>query len=541
MAVFDHKMAFPVNITVNVDKKVGPWRQIYRFFGSDEINYVYMKDGQKLLSKLGSLGGHGHQVYFRAHSQFCTGEGVHALKWGSTNAYTEDADGKPVYDWTIIDKVYDAYLAKNVKPYVQFAFMPKALSTKPEPYQHVWTPTAPYHEIFTGWSYPPKDYAKWGELCYEWTKHCVEKYGKSECESWWWETWNEPDIGYWNGTPEDFNMLHDYTATSVKRALPLAFVGGPETTGRGSEYLRGFLQHCANGTNAATGETGTPLDFVSFHAKGKPVHVKDPEHVRMDVSWQLREIDASLEVIASFPEYRDKPIVIGESDPEGAAAAQGPELHYRNGTLYSSYTAASFARKHLLADKHSSNLQGALTWAFEFEDQPYYAGFRVLASNDIDLPVLNIFRMFALMDGHRVESQSSRQFSLETILKDSVRGEPDVGAIASRFGDQICVFVWHYHDDDVSGAVAAVELELQGVSNTNKITHYRVDEHHSNSYNQWLQMGSPQKPSPNQYQELQGAGALVFYTGETVVKQQSEHSILSFELPRQGVSLLMIE
>ena len=78
---------------------------------------------------------------------------------------------------------------------------------------------------------------------------------------------------------------------------------------------------------------------------------------------------------------KSMPVIIGESDPEGCAACQGPHLAYRNGTMYSSYTAASFARKHDLADRHGINLEGALTWAFEFEDQRYFAGFRALASN----------------------------------------------------------------------------------------------------------------------------------------------------------------
>lgn len=95
----------------------------------------------------------------------------------------------------------------------------------------------------------------------------------------------------------------------------------------------------------------------------------------MGISHQLKGIDGGFSIIASYPALKDKPIVIGESDPEGAAAAQGPELGYRNGTMYSSYTAASFARKHDIADKHGVNLAGALTWAFEFEDQPYFAGF----------------------------------------------------------------------------------------------------------------------------------------------------------------------
>ncbi|ETI29234.1 hypothetical protein G647_01687 [Cladophialophora carrionii CBS 160.54] len=534
-------MSIPVAINVFGNKSIEPWRQIYRFYGTDEINYVYMKDGRKLLEKLGSLGP--HQAWFRAHSQFVTGEGVHALKWGSTNAYTEDKDGNPVYDWTIIDRVYDTYLEKKLKPYVQFGFMPQALSVHPEPYQHKWTPTAPYGEIFTGWAYPPKDYAKWGELIYQWTKHCVERYGISECESWYWETWNEPDIGYWQGTPEEYNKLYDYAVEGVRRALPSAKVGGPETTGRGPEYLRGFLQHCLDGENQATQGKGAPLDFVSFHAKGAPKYQEETKSVRMGIAHHLREIDTSFGVIASFPKFKPLPIVLGESDPEGAAAAQGPQLAYRNSTLYSSYTAASFARKHLLSEKHGVNLEGVVTWAFEFEDQPYFAGFRVLASNDVDLPVLNIFRMFARMEGERLASTSSQQVPLQDLLQNSVREDADVGAIAARDGQTVSVMVWHYHDDDLKGPSAAVDLTLEGVGwkENSTLRHYRVDETHSNSYTVWKSMGSPQQPTAEQYAKLQAAGSLAEYTGPTKLEAQSGVPKLSFDLPRQGVSLLVFE
>ena len=126
-----------------------------------------------------------------------------------------------------------------------------------------------------------------------------------------------------------------------------------------------------------------------------------------------------------------KPIIIGESDPEGCAACQGPRFGYRNGTMYSSYTAASFARKHELAARHQVNLQGAVTWAFEFEDQPYFAGFRQLASNGIDMPVLNVFRMFCSCRAsdcpRRVRSRSRSTRS----WRPACGGEPDVGVMAS--------------------------------------------------------------------------------------------------------------
>ncbi|MDQ3813006.1 MAG: beta-xylosidase, partial [Armatimonadota bacterium] len=243
---------FPVTIQIDATQTKGELRPIWRFFGADEPNYATMKDGKKLLAELGRLGP--HQVYFRAHNLLTTGDGTHALKWGSTNAYTEDENGSPIYDWTIVDGIFDAYLERGLKPYVQIGFMPRALSVKPEPYQHHWTPLAKYDEIYTGWAYPPKDYARWGELVYQWAKHCVERYGRAEVEQWYWQVWNEPNIGYWRGTPQEFHKLHDYAIAAVRRALPTARVGGPDTAGGGGRFLRDFLEHCLRGANHATGE-----------------------------------------------------------------------------------------------------------------------------------------------------------------------------------------------------------------------------------------------------------------------------------------------
>ncbi len=145
-----------------------------------------------------------------SHAQsLVTGKGEYGLKWGSTNAYTEDASGAPIYDWTIVDRIFDAYRDSGVRPYVQIGFMPQAMSVKPEPYRHRF-PDATYDELYTGWAYPPKDFAKWEELVYQWAKHCVEKYGEQETLQWYWQTWNEPNIGYWRGTRKSFS---NYTIT----------------------------------------------------------------------------------------------------------------------------------------------------------------------------------------------------------------------------------------------------------------------------------------------------------------------------------------
>ncbi|MFO1514702.1 MAG: beta-xylosidase [Verrucomicrobiota bacterium] len=533
--------AFPVTIRVDAAKSMGPLHPIWRFFGGDEPNYATMKDGQKLLADYGQL--RPKEVYFRTHNLLTSGDGTPALKWGSTDAYKEDAQGKPMYDWKILDLMFDGYLERGVRPYAQIGFMPEALSIKPEPYRHEWRPGLPYERIYTGWAYPPKDYAKWGELVYQWVKHCVQRYGSDEVETWYWETWNESNIAYWRGTPQEFHKLHDYAIDAVRRALPTARVGGPDAAGSGGQWTRNFFEHCLRGTNYATGKIGTPLDFVSFHAKGAPVYTND--HVRMGIANQLRTIDEGFGIMTSFPELKTKPIVIGECDPEGCAACQGPSFSYRNGTVYSSYTAASFARIHDLADQRGVNIAGALTWAFTFEDQPYFAGFRQLASCGLPLPVFNVIRMFSQMNGDRMAAESAAAVPLEEIMRNGVRGQPDVGALASREANKLSVMVWHYHDDDIRGPEAAVELAVSGLLATAteaKLTHYRVDEFHSNAYDAWRRMGSPIAPNQRQYGQLQEASNLAKLTNApATVPVEQGAATLKFSLPRQGVSLVVVE
>ena len=531
---------FAVTIRVDASKPIAELKPIYRFFGADEPNYSTMKDGRKLLGELGQLGE--PQAYFRSHSLLVTGDGTPALKWGSTNIYTEDAQGRAVYNWTIVDHIFETYLARGMKPYAQIGFMPQALSTHPEPYQHTWRPGLPYDDIYTGWAYPPKDYTKWGELVYQWVKHCVERFGKSEVEQWYWEVWNEPNIGYWRGTREEFFKLHDYAIAGVRRALPTARVGGPDVAGSGGMFMRDFLEHNLRGTNYATGAISSPLDFVSFHAKGAPSFVDG--HVRMGIAAQLKTIDDGFARIASFPELKAKPIVIGESDPDGCAACQGPQLGYRNGTMFSSYTAAVFARKHILAERRGVNLMGALTWAFEFEDQPYFAGFRALATNGIDLPVLNVFRMMARMTGQHVPVESSGDLGIDAIMRDGVRGAPDVSALASLAPGKLAVLVWHYHDDDVPGPDASVQLTLTGLpfpAGDARFTQYSIDNTHSNAYAEWKRLGSPIAPTQTQYAQLEAAGHLGRVDAPATIRVERGAAQFAFTLPRQAVSLLLIE
>jgi len=531
-----------VTIQVNADQSVGSLPQIWNYFGYDEPNYTYAPNGKKLLRELAALSP--RPVYIRVHNLFTSGDGSASLKWGSTNVYTEDAAGKAIYSWTILDRIFDTFHESGIKPLVEIGFMPEALSVHPEPYRHKF----PEGTIYTGWAYPPKDYARWSELVFQFVRHLRERYGDTEVKTWLWEVWNEPDIGYWQGTPEEYFKLYDFSIDAVLRALPDARVGGPDTTGaagpKAAEFLRQFLDHCAHQKNYASGKVGSRLDFISFHPKGSPKWQGD--HVEMGIARQLASIDQGFRIVASFPEWRSTPIILGESDPEGCAACsaeKNPQNAYRNGPLYASYMAEVLNLTLELARQQQVNLQGSVTWAFEFEDQPYFAGFRELASNGLDKPVLNAFRTLGLLRGERIKLTSSGALPAEETLRAGVRGRPEINAIASRNDREIDILIWNYHDEDLVVPDAKIDLAISGIAasvSSGLLEHFRVDGNHSNAFAAWKKMGSLQPPSPGQYHELEHSGQLELLNSPEWLPITRGNVQLQFSLPRQGLSLLRL-
>jgi xylan 1,4-beta-xylosidase len=394
---------------------------------------------------------------------------------------------------------------------------------------------------------PPKDYAVWGELVRKFTEHLVQRYGREQVKTWYFEVWNEPDIIYWHGTEAEYLKLYDYAVAGVRAALPEAKVGGPATTGPGSEkssaYLDAFLRHCLNDKSAADGKR-IPLDFISFHPKGKPQTVDG--HVRMGLSEELKAAKNGFEIVVKYPQLKKLPIVLSEADPEGCAACSmktNPANAYRNGPLYATYTAAAMKGLFDLEDETQVNLAAMLSWSFEFEGKEYFEGFRTLATNGIDKPVLNVFRMAGMMSGDRVEASSTGGVGVDDILKNGVRQSADVDALATRADRNAAVMLWNYHDDDLPAAAAPVKVAIAGIPAGVKrvlLQHYRIDETHSNSYTVWKQMGSPQSPTEEQYARVREAGQLGLLGSPEWVDVSAGQLTVQMELPRQATSLLRL-
>jgi xylan 1,4-beta-xylosidase len=250
--------------------------------------------------------------------------------------------------------------------------------------------------------------------------------------------------------------------------------------------------------------------------------------------------------VASFPGLTSLPVIVSEWDPEGCAACSArlyPQNAYRNTTLYPVNTAVVLANSIKLADRYKANLEGLLTWAFEFEGQPYFDGLRSLATNGIDKPVLNLFRMAGLMRGNRIRLTSDGALGLDEILKNGVRQRPDIDGMATASDHELAVMTWNYHDDSLPGPAASVQLAVEGIPPAVSrvlLKHYRIDETHSNSNTLWKEMGSPQKPTPEQYARMEAAGQLELLESPRWVEAKKGTLRLDFSLPRHGLSLLQL-
>lgn len=165
-----------------------------------------------------------------------------------------------------------------------------------------------------------------------------------------------------------------------------------------------------------------------------------------------------------------------------------------------------------MARERNVNLQGALTWAFTFVDQPWFAGFRQLATNGVDLPVLNVFRLFSRMGSEQLSATSSGQLPLDQVISEGVRAQPDIGVMATRADNgRLEILLWHYRDDDVPAPNAEVRVTLTGLMPRSQLHGriWRVDEGSGNAFAAWRAMGSPPRPTPAQIDRLLGAANMI--------------------------------
>jgi xylan 1,4-beta-xylosidase len=544
-------------VTVRVDcgAPLGPLRRIWTSLGFDEINWTSTPAGKRHLRTIAAFAE--RPYYVRSHYIFNSGIGASLPHWGAGNVYHEDASGRPFYDFAIADQVYDAVVHAGHRPLVELAFTPRALvpgsAEKTFAYEPSPTQWSPYEAGL--WATPPKDYDKWSGLVRALVEHCVGRYGAEHVRGWLWELWNEPDILYWRGSPEQFHALYDVTAAAVKAALPGASVGGPATTGdlgpgrRGNEFLRGFLAHCAR--------RRTPLDFVSFHTKGArftPWRVYGPlggpAPIRQSPSSlkMLREVRAALDAVDAHAEFRHLPCIVDECDasvPAHWGVYDNANFAYRN-TEYFAVFQCKLMKKLLDLDaRGGARVHQATTWSFYFEGERFFEGTRSLfTAAAIEKPVLNAYRMLGRLGDTRLAAESTHAWPLDRLDAGEAGMREEIDALAAAGPDRVGVVVWRHADDqyasDPSADDVTLRIERLPFRGEVAVTHWRIDAAHSNSHAAWQVQGRPQDPSDAQLDAIKARQGLERAEPDHRESVRDGTLTLRLSLPLPSVSLVEI-
>ncbi len=469
----------------------------WTYLGYDECNYTCTPEGMRLLRDFAALGD--GPYYVRAHHMLCTGNCGHGFyKWGSTNVYREAPDGTPLYDFTVVDKILDTLLQCGVKPFFELGFMPMDLVAE---------------EKFDGcdrfqrfnryqrelWCSPPKDFKKWHDLVESLTRHLLERYGREELESWYFELWNEPDIFYWTGTHEEFCRLYDETEAALHGVCPSLRLGGPATTGafRGTShetYLRDFFRHTKSGRNFHSGETGTRLDFVTMHTKGGGFAF-DPwaEKETPSVQVLLDQVENGIRLMREAG-YGDLPLILSEADPDGWAAGgagDNPNMNFRNTEYYGSYLASSYLRLLELGRRTGTDVR-PLAWAFVFPGERCFEGTRVFATQGIHKAVFAAMEALSRLGGNRMAAE---------VTAGAESGADGVCALAAENASGIQALVCRHYDDWDETEPCAVTVRLDGPKK-DRLRAFLMDREHANPYEEWVRQGRPDFPTGEAYEAI---------------------------------------
>jgi xylan 1,4-beta-xylosidase len=454
-----------------------------------------------------------------------------------TGVYREDAAGDPHHDFTFIDQILDAIATPDSTPFFGLDFMPEALSSGAE--QQL---SAPGMRIDR---FPPKDLGRWYDLIVAVVTHCLDRFGEAFVSQWYWDFWNEPDLEYyWLGSQEAFFETYDYTAAAVKAALPTAKVGGPGPTDRRRPIFKAFLENCMRGSNYCTGETGTPLDFITFHIKGgatgklgefsNPWEAQDYERKHPSLDFMMETAQWVLETVASVPGLEGLPLFFTECDIDwgtGTSIYHNPNMHYRNSEYFAAFQCAMNIKMHnLSADYPDNPIRATFLDTFYSPGQRLFEGQRTLITGDmIDKPILNGLRLLGKLGKQRLAVKGPAPAPVDLIATTSEDGSLRVMAVNFREA-------FDYDEEQT------VRLHLTGMADGSwRCRHYRIDANHSNAYSVWLSQDRPIIPTHSQLATLLERMGVELFEPVANLSVTEGEARLETTLPPHAVSFWLLE
>jgi xylan 1,4-beta-xylosidase len=417
----------------------------------------------------------------------------HAIFHDEVGLYDEGTDGKPVYNFSYVDQIYDGLLENHVRPFVELSFMPRKLAAAPALHPFWYKPNVS----------PPKDWNKWDELISHFARHLIDRYGIEEVSQWYFEVWNEPNLDFWAGEPKDqtYFQLYDSTARTLKQVDSRLRVGGPATAQ--AAWVDRFIRH--------TVEKDIPVDFISSH-----VYANDLSEDVFGTSEKIPRTEFVCRAVRKVHDQveasprRNLPIIWSEYN---ASYKNEPEV-----------TDADFMGP-WLADtiRQCDGLVAMMSyWAFSdvFEEQgvvkePFYGGYGLIAEGGLPKPSFNAFKLLHGLGNTRiaVDSQSA--------------------LVTRRDDGTIVIAVWNLFLPGAIGEEKRVIITVNGSGENHRAMVYRLDSTHGSLVRTYAAMGKPADPTPAQIQALRSAAVLP--APERVRIHQGQLTIV---LPSQGLALI---
>lgn len=392
----------------------------------------------------------------------------HAIFHDEVGVYDEDAAGKPIYNFSYVDQIYDGLLQNGVRPFVELSFMPKKLASSNKPHAFWYNPDVA----------PPKDYSRWGDLIHQFAQHLVDRYGVDEVSQWYFEVWNEPNIFFWTGDPKEqtYYQLYDSAAKALKSVSPKLRVGGPATAT--AAWVDRMIQHAT--------ENDIPLDFVSTHVYGNDTakdvfgtdeNIPRTQMVCRAVAKVHDQIKASVRP--------DLPLIWSEFN-----ASYSSEPLVTDTTFMGPWLADTIRQCDGLVDMMSY-------WTFSdvFEEggvvkTPFYGGFGLLAEDSLPKPAFNAFKLLHHLGDTRIPIDSKN-------------------ALVTRRADgSLVIAVWNLSLPEEKGTEREFTLQLKGLSGAHHATVNILDADHGSLLPAYAAMGSPTNPTPAQIKSLRAAAEL---------------------------------
>jgi len=392
----------------------------------------------------------------------------HAIFHDEVGVYDEDSAGKPIYNFSYVDQIYDGLLQSGVRPFVELSFMPKKLAAEPK-YQDFW-----YKPNIS----PPKTYEKWGELVRQFAQHLVDRYGLDEVSQWYFEVWNEPNLDFWGGSPREqtYFELYDSAARAVKEVSPRLRIGGPATAQ--AAWADRFIQHAV--------KENVPVDFVSTHVYGNDS--------APDVFGTHEQIPRTQMVCRAVRKVHDQiaasarphlPLIWSEFN---ASYMNEPEV--TDSTYMGPWMADTIRQCDGLVDMMSY-------WTFSdvFEEQgvvkrPFYGGYGLIAEDGLPKPAFNAFTLLHKLGETRIPANA------DDIL------------VTRRADGAIVIALWNTPVVGGGGDRKEVVLQLNSLTGRKKATIYRVDADHGSLLKAYSAMNSPAYPTQTQILALRQAAQL---------------------------------